>query len=630
MSNHEFGPGSVGLVETKQLTFAAPPNELKLECGRKLGPITVAYETYGKLSSAKDNAILVMTALSGDAHAAGWHEGDDKPGWWDVMIGPGKALDTNKYFVICTNQLGGCMGTTGPSSVNPETGKPWGLTFPLVTVKDMLAVKKALLDHLGVKILLAATGGSLGGMKVLEWMVSYPDTLRLAIPIATTSRLSAQAIGFNEVGRQAIMADPAWKGGDYYGGEEPHQGLAIARMIGHITYLSEASMHQKFGRRLQEGKEYGYGVVPEFEVENYLRYKGDAFVKRFDANSYIYITKAIDYFDLGRGRGSLERAFAGVKSRVLAVSFSSDWLFPSDQMRELVSALKKNNADVVYTEIQTDYGHDAFLLESVALTSLVRNFLDNPANGTPRHNVKVSGSGSAIGSATTQGSMTVIHGARSAGTAAGDRGSVDISALSPEDRVIIDFVEEGSRVLDLGCGEGDLLKALTDTKGVRAEGIELDEACIQKCVSKGLQNVHHGDLDEGLSGYSDGTIDYVILTNTIQVLRKPFQLIREMARVGRKCVVAFPNFGYWRVRAQLAFGGRMPKTGRLPHDWYESPNIRLLTITDFRNFCRKAGMRILREIPLRTGARGWTRRAKFLPNLRADVAVFLLEKEGQS
>lgn len=375
--------GSVGIVETKYFTFAEPPNEMKLECGRTLGPITLAYETYGELSDAKDNVVLIVHALSGDAHVAGYNSPDDeKPGWWDIMVGPGKGFDTTKYFVVCSNIIGGCKGSSGPSSINPQTGRPYGLTFPVVTIKDMVNVQKALLDHLGIDSLLCVIGGSMGGMQVLQWVVSHPEMVRLAVPIATTSRLSAQAIAFDEVGRQAIMSDPDWMDGDYYGKTIPHGGLSIARMIGHITYMSDKSMHDKFGRKLQDKAEYGYDFVTDFQVESYLRYRGDSFVKRFDANSYLYITKAMDYFDLPEAHDSLRQAFAGVRTKFLVISFSSDWLFPSYQSKEIVSALRYNNIDAIYMEIQSDYGHDAFLLESEQLGSLISNFLEHGRNRT--------------------------------------------------------------------------------------------------------------------------------------------------------------------------------------------------------------------------------------------------------
>jgi len=301
------------------------------------------------------------------------------------MIGPGKGFDTRKYFVICSNIIGGCKGSTGPSSIDPQTGRPYALSFPMVTVQDMVNTQRVLIDHLGIDQLLCAVGGSMGGMQVLQWVVSYPERVRLAIPIATTSKLSAQGIAFNEVGRQAILSDPHWKDGDYYGKPVPLRGLAIARMVGHITYLSEKSMHQKFGRKLQDKTEYGYDFRTDFQVESYLRYKGDHFVDRFDANSYLYISKAMDYFDLAQPHGSLEQAFANVKAKFLVISFSSDWLFPSYQSKEIVSACRRVGAEAIYTEIQTDYGHDAFLLESEQLTRLITNFLAHGMNQTPRN-----------------------------------------------------------------------------------------------------------------------------------------------------------------------------------------------------------------------------------------------------
>ncbi|MGD0113820.1 MAG: homoserine O-acetyltransferase [Armatimonadota bacterium] len=372
---------SVGVVTTRQIAFAQPPAALALECGRELGPITLAYETYGELNERRDNAVLILHAFSGDAHAAGYHEGDDKPGWWDIMIGPGKAFDTERYLVICSNVIGGCRGSTGPSSVSPETGRPYGLSFPVVTIRDMVEAQRHLIDHLGIERLLCVTGGSMGGMQALQWAISYPDRVALAIPIATTAHSSAQQVAFNEVGRKAIQSDPDWMQGDYYGKAIPHRGLALARMVAHITFLSDASMRQKFGRRLQDRAEYGFDFVTDFEVESYLRYKGDSFVKRFDANSYLYLTKAMDYFDLSQGNGSVRNAFAGVKSRFLVISFSSDWLYPSYQSKEIVSALHRNDVEVVYSELQTDAGHDAFLLESDALGRLISSFLQHGSNG---------------------------------------------------------------------------------------------------------------------------------------------------------------------------------------------------------------------------------------------------------
>jgi homoserine O-acetyltransferase len=372
------GAQSVGLVETKSFTFAEPPGEMPLECGQKLGPLTLAYETYGQLSPARDNAILIVHALSGDAHAAGWNSPEDhKPGWWDIFIGPGKPFDTAKYFVICSNIIGGCKGSTGPSSINPATGRPYGLAFPMVTIPDMVRTQKALLDHLGIKRLLSVSGGSMGGFQVLEWAVRYPDCVASAIPIATCARLSAQGIALNEVARQAIMADPNWRGGDYYGHDPPAAGLAIARMVGHITYLSEQQMHAKFGRRLQEREALGFDFKTEFQVESYLRYQGDSFVRRFDANSYLYITKSMDYFDMHGPGGSLLEAFEGVRAGFLVISISSDWLYPTYQLKEIVKALKANGVPTTFMELQSDYGHDAFLLPNEQLEGALTGFLAN-------------------------------------------------------------------------------------------------------------------------------------------------------------------------------------------------------------------------------------------------------------
>jgi homoserine O-acetyltransferase len=372
------GAQSVGLVETKFFTFAEPPGEMELECGQRLGPITLAYETYGQPSPDRDNAVLIVHALSGDAHAAGWNSPEDrKPGWWDIVIGPGKAFDTTKYFVISSNIIGGCKGSTGPSSTNPATGKPYGLGFPMVTIPDMVRAQKALLDHLGIRRLLSISGGSMGGFQVLEWAVRHPDCVASAIPVATCARLSAQGIALNEVGRQAIMADPNWRGGDYYGHDPPASGLAIARMVGHITYLSDQQMHAKFGRRLQDRQRLGFDFETEFQVESYLRYQGDSFVRRFDANSYLYLTKAMDYFDLHGPRGSLLEAFEGVRAEFLVISISSDWLYPTYQSKEIVKALKANGVPTTFIELASDYGHDAFLLPNEQLSGAVTGFLAN-------------------------------------------------------------------------------------------------------------------------------------------------------------------------------------------------------------------------------------------------------------
>jgi homoserine O-acetyltransferase len=372
--------GSAGIVRTKHVTFDQPGQELALEGGGTLAPFTVAYETYGKLSERKDNAVLVTHALSGDAHAAGRHSANDqRPGWWDMMIGPGKGLDTAKYFVISSNVIGGCSGSTGPASMNPATGRPYGTDFPIITIADMVNAQAMLLDHLGIEKLLAAVGGSMGGMQVLEWAVSHPERVHLCVPLATAARQPTQAIAFNEVGRQAIMADPDWRGGHYYGGKPPAKGLSVARMVGHITYLSDEAMQEKFGRRLRDIPDYSFTFSADFEVENYLRRQGLSFTNRFDANTYLYITRALDYFDLTRRHGSLVQAFRDVTARFLVLAFSSDWLHPPYQLKEIVSSLRATHKHVSYYEVESHYGHDAFLLEREKMEGIIGAFLASGA-----------------------------------------------------------------------------------------------------------------------------------------------------------------------------------------------------------------------------------------------------------
>lgn len=368
---------SVGASVTKYLDIQEP---LELESGAKIGPLRIAYETYGRLNKDRSNAILVCHPLSGDAHAAGFHDGESRPGWWDIAIGPGKGFDTTKFFVICSNVLGGCKGTTGPSSIDPATGRPYGTSFPVVTIKDMVNVQKMLVDRLGITQLFAVAGGSMGGMQALQWAVSYPEMMRKAVVIASTAYSTPQQIAFNAVGRKAIISDPAWNKGDYYGRRPPSDGLSLARMVGHITYLSDESMLHKFGRNLQGKETVGFDFSTDFQVESYLNHQGDSFIKRFDPNSYLYITKAIDYFDLNV-RGSLITGLSGVKAEVLVIGISSDWLYPPYQSQEIVTALRANGLKAFYGEIRSNYGHDAFLLEQGQLNYLLKSFLDQASAG---------------------------------------------------------------------------------------------------------------------------------------------------------------------------------------------------------------------------------------------------------
>jgi homoserine O-acetyltransferase len=354
---------------------------LVLDSGARLGPYTVAYQTYGTLNAERTNAILVCHALTGDQYVAEPHPVTGKPGWWSTMVGSGKVLDTDRYFVIGSNVLGGCMGSSGPMEINPATGRPWGLSFPVITIADIVRAQRQLIDHLGIETLFCVTGGSMGGMQVLQWAASYPDRVFAAVPIATAARHSAQNIAFHEVGRQAIMADPEWAQGNYQEqGRRPSRGLAVARMAAHITYLSEQALHRKFGRQLRNRDAVTYGFDADFEVESYLRHQGIAFVDRFDANSYLYITRACDYFDLAAEHGGgLAIAFRGTRTRFCVISFTSDWLYPTSENRMIVHALNAAAANVSFVEVETDKGHDAFLLDEPEFFATLRGFLDGCA-----------------------------------------------------------------------------------------------------------------------------------------------------------------------------------------------------------------------------------------------------------
>lgn len=358
----------------KSLVLDTP---LTLDCGLALEGVTIAYQTYGKLNADKTNAIMLCHALTGDQFAADPHPVTGKPGWWSNILGPGKILDTNKYFFICSNVLGGCMGTTGPADINPDTRKPYATDFPGITIGDMVRAQARLVDFLGVEQLFAVIGGSMGGMQVLQWAAAYPDRVFAAAPIATAARHSSQNIAFHEVGRQAIMADPDWCDGLYaLKGKRPVRGLAVARMTAHITYLSEAALHRKFGRRLQDRHDVTFGFDADFQVESYLRHQGFSFTDRFDANSYLYITRAMDYFDLAKDYGGvLGNAFYGTKTRFMLASFSSDWLFPTSESRAIVHALNSVAAPVTFVEIETDKGHDSFLLDEPEFHATLEGFL---------------------------------------------------------------------------------------------------------------------------------------------------------------------------------------------------------------------------------------------------------------
>ncbi len=596
-------------VKTQVLSLRLPPEGFRLVSGAALKAVDVAYEVYGNLDPDKKNAILICSPLTTDAHAAGWHSEEDKrPGWWDDLIGPDKAIDTNRYFVIASNMLGGCRGTTGPASLDPDTGKPYGSTFPKITVEDMVNVQKLLVEQLGIEVLEAVIGGSMGGMHALQWSTSYPNQVRKCICIAAAACLSAQALGFEVIGRKVIVNDPDFAGGDYYAeGKVPGHGLAYARMIGHLTYLSAISMHEKFGRSHREGFDESL-FETGFEVENYLQYKGEQFVERFDANSYLHITYAMDRFDLVERYGSLQKAFAASQSEFLLVALSSDWLFFPEQTRELGKVLLELQKVVSVVELDSPYGHDAFLLEVEHLSQVINGFLEKPAF--------------------TQEKPTLLQEHLAPAKAAEPEGATlhQKCFTSKEDyRQLENLVQPGSYVLDIGCGDGSLIDHLYHTHAVTGIGIDIDLRHIVDCLRKNVPVVQ-SDVDEGLSLFRDKAFDYAILNRTLPVVKKPELVLGEIVRVARKAIVSFPNFACIGNRVGLAVKGVMPVTESLPHDWHDTPNIHLFSLRDFQALCERQGVVIERLITI---SHSWPSRlclALGLPNLGADFVIAVLSK----
>jgi homoserine O-acetyltransferase len=550
--NREKEASTVGIVTTEYCDLAVASEGFTLERGGVLRHVRVAFERYGTLSEKGDNVILICHALTGDAHAAGRHKEDDrKAGWWETMIGPGKGIDTNRFHVICTNILGGCMGTTGPASINPETGKPYGLDFPEITIGDMVAVQKCLLDQLGITHLWGVVGGSAGGVQTLEWVSRFPHFVDRAICLAAAESLSAQALSFDIVARKIIMNDPNWNGGDYYGTSNEHTGLSLARMIAHITYLSQESMEEKFGRERREDMESSF-FSTDFQVESYLTYQGESFVNRFDANSYLYITKAMNNFSLAEKTGSLQDAFKESSARLFFIALSSDWLYPSEQSKKLASALMCAGKQVSYFEHQSPYGHDSFLLESDELSAVIGSFLT---------------------------------------------GKADVSdVVAPlEERPDLIYMSKmltpSSRVLDLGCGDGSFLHYLSRTKGCLCHGIDIDVASIVSC-NQHATPVFQADVTDGLEMIPDKSYDFAIMSGTLQELNRPDVVIDELLRISKNLLISFPNFAHWKHRVRLGLNGRLPMNGDLPFEWYNSPNNHFVTLLEFKQFCQARSITI--------------------------------------
>jgi homoserine O-acetyltransferase len=621
------------LKNAQEVTFHEP---FILERGGQLPEVTVAFETYGKLSPQGDNAVLLCHALSGDSHVA-QHDPDDDPGWWDIVVGPGKPIDTDRYFVICPNILGGCRGTTGPNSINPSTGRPYATDFPIVTMGDIVEVQRRLIDHLGVQRLLAVVGGSLGGNMVLTWATRLADRLAGAVALATSPRLTSQALAFDVVGRNAILRDPAYRKGRYYdaGGHGPTVGLAIARMLGHITYLSREAMMQKFDAQRLRPRDVHTQFETKFAVGSYLAYQGDRFGERFDANSYLTLTMAIDLFDLGDTPERLVAALDQSRCRWLLMSFSSDWLFPPFQSQEIVDGLIAGNKPVSYCNVQTDCGHDAFLLPNQlpVYGELIRAFLAN---------LQDVESGRETGQAAEEGEQKVavaaaakhsepVAGARTPDPQASGFGSPSmVPPPSPTNifhhqrldyRTILDLIPPGASVLDLGCGTGGLLARLRQRGDRHILGIEWDEQAILTCVRRGL-DVVQADLNKGLPAMADGHFDFVVLSQTLQTVLDVSRVLRDMLRVGRRGIVSFPNVAYHKLRTELAEQGRAPRVhAEHGFQWHNTPYVRTLSIADFEDFCRQQAITIHQRIALDTEANALVEDD---PNLNADVAVMVL------
>ncbi|MGD0653207.1 MAG: homoserine O-acetyltransferase [Thermoguttaceae bacterium] len=603
------------------VTFDEP---LELELGGCLPQVTVVYETYGRLSARGDNAVLVCHALSGDSHVAR-HDDEDDPGWWDIVVGPGKAIDTDRYFVVCPNILGGCRGTTGPNSVNPETGRPYGADFPVITVGDIVESQRRLIDHLGIGRLRGAVGASLGGNMVLTWATRCGDRLAGAIAVGTSARLTSQAMAFDIVGRNAIIRDPAYHNGQYYDqGHGPVVGLAIARMLGHITYLSLEAMTQKFDALRLAPREVQTQFETKFSVGSYLAYQGDRFGERFDSNSYITLTTAIDLFDLGNTTQQLIEAFRPAQCRWLMMSFTSDWLFPPFQTQQMVDALIADDKPVSYCNVRTDCGHDAFLLPNELKTygELMAAFLANLDAYFPLHLGDSHCSPLPLGEGKGEGgplAATAVAPPEGESRAHGPRSIFHHHRL--DYNTILELIPPGSSVLDLGCGTGGLLARLRERGPCRVMGIELDEQAILACVRRGL-DVVQADLNQGLPAFADGQFDFVVLSQTLQTVMDAPRVLADMLRVGRKSIVSFPNIAYKSHRRQLSEEGRSPHGHALQNfRWYDTPNVRFLSISDFEEFCREHRFNILQQIALDTEAEV---QVQDDPNLNADLAIVVL------
>ena len=549
----------VGVVETRMTTLDVPEGGFRLEDGGVLPRVDVAWESCGLETPANDNVIFICHALTGDAHVAGMHPGEtESSGWWDGIVGPGRAIDTNRYRVICANVLGGCKGTTGPSSINPSTGKPYGGSFPRFTIGDTVEVYRALLRQLGVTHLAGLVGGSFGGIQVIEWITAHPGEVDRAVMIASGAAANAQALAFDVVGRYAITLDPNWHGGDYYGAPDagPLNGLAQARQMAHISYLSFDLLNRRFGRRKQESwlekdaewkERHAAHFGTLFAIESYLEYQARKFLARFDANSYLHITYAMDRYDAAEKYGSLEEVCRRIDSRLMLISISGDWLFSEEQSRVIARGLLKAGKSVCYSHLDIKVGHDGFLTHTKELSKVMGGFFREPARD-----------------------------------------------VAPEMRrkyaPIAAMVPSGARVLDIGCGTGALLNLLRE-KGHAGTGVEIDGERLADAIANGVDALFD-DADEGMDIVPVGAYDVAVLSETLQTVKHPRELLHRILEIADEAVVSFPNFAVYSIRLHLGLTGRLPVSRQLPFEWYDTPNIHLITLKDFRELCAKEGIRI--------------------------------------
>ena len=582
------------MVETHTLTLSLPEGGFRLEEGGSLPRVDVAWESCGLVKPENDNVVFICHALTGDAHVAGRYANENESsGWWESIVGPGKAIDTNRYRVICANVLGGCKGTTGPSSVNPATGRPWGSAFPRFTIGDTVEVYRSLLRELGVTHLAGLVGGSFGGIQVCEWLAAHPNEVDKAVMIASGAALNSQALAFDIVGRYAITLDPHWHGGDYYDRpfeDRPNVGLAQARQVAHITYLSLDLLNRRFGRKQQEdwlakGAEWleahaaKFGTT--FAIESYLRYQAKKFIARFDANSYLQITHAMDRYDASVKYGSLDEVCRRITAKLLLVSISGDWLFSEEQSRNIAAAMLRQGKDVSYSHLDIKVGHDGFLTHTKELGKLMGAFFASiPTEVASEKRQK----------------------------------------LAP----IVELIPEGGQVLDIGCGSGSLLTLLREKK-VRGTGIEIDFGKIVDGVRGGL-NVLYEDADEGLGLLPDAAYDVAVLSETLQTVKRPREILVKILDKAKEAVVTIPNFASIGIRLHLLLTGRMPVGSELPFEWYDTPNTHFFTFHDFRALCAKEGIEIK---TVRAEANGWFGRlllALGFVNLGADRVICRLAR----